>query len=116
MKDAIEILKAVIPIGKKNAIHLKELSEALGVKESVAKKYVQEARRKGSIICSGQVGYWIPESDTEIKSFASEQRKQALSRLKTTKPMRDSLKEYKGQISLSDVSEGVIDNAEKHKE
>ena len=43
MKDAIEILKAVIPKGKKNAIHLKELSEALGVKESIAKKYVQEA-------------------------------------------------------------------------
>lgn len=104
MSDLIERLFSVIPIGKKNAIHLNTLSDVLGVNETAAKKSVQQARNIGFKICSGQVGYWIPENDDDIRIYEAGQRRQAFTRLKTTKPMRDGLKEYKGQISFSDFS------------
>ena len=107
MSDYIDKLRNYIPIGKDNAIHLNELAEKLGVKPSYVKKKIQEARRegKGSDIVSGSAGYWIAESEEERKAFETMLRRQALSRLKTTKPIRDSLKEYKGQISLTDALE-----------
>lgn len=103
MSDLIEKLLAVIPKGKENAIHLNALSDALGVKESTAKKYVQEARRNGLMICSGQEGYWITDNSDEIRVFETTLHKQAISRLRTTKPMRDTLKEYKGQMNIDDT-------------
>lgn len=111
MDNNINNLMVVIPIGKQNAIHQIDLAEKIGIKPALVKKYVQVARRNGLNVCSGQKGYWLAESDDDLKEFETMLRKQALSRLKTTKPIRDSLKEYKGQMSLADtlecVSEGV---------
>ena len=105
MEEYIDKLRDHIPIGKDKAIHLNELAERLGVTPSYAKKKIQEARRegKGSDIVSGSAGYWIAESEEERKAFENMLRKQAITRLKTTKPIRDSLKDYKGQMSLTDT-------------
>lgn len=114
MDNIIELLKAVIPRGKENAIHLLPLSEKLGVSDHTAKKYVQAARRNGLMICSGQDGYWITDNSDEIRAFETTLHKQAISRLRTTKPMRDTLKEYKGQISLDDFSKGASEGVREN--
>lgn len=103
MNDIINILNAVIPVGKDNAIHLNVLADKIGVTPATVKKYVQGARRKGLDICSGKDGYWFAENDADRKDFETLLRRQALSRLKTTKPMRDKLKEYKGQITFANI-------------
>ena len=114
MGVSIEELIENIPKGKHNAIHQKDLADKLHIKSELAKKYVQEARRQGYKICSGQAGYWIAESDEELKAFVSMLRKQALTRLKTTKATRDYLKEYKGQISLTDASYNEVEEVQEY--
>lgn len=111
-RDILESLMLNIPKGKHNAIHQKELSEKLGVKPAKVKRMVQEARQRGLLdILSGKEGYWIADNDQERKAFETMLRKQAITRLKTTKPIRDNLKSYKGQISLSDTLETDSNNS-----
>lgn len=110
--DNIDMLKAVIPTGKDNAKHQKELADIMGVSTYTFKKYVQNARRKGVNICSGNDGYWITENEAELKAFNNMLKKQALTRLKTTKPIRDSLKEYKGQLTFKDTFTSVSEEVE----
>ncbi|MDE5742693.1 MAG: hypothetical protein K2H90_09620 [Oscillospiraceae bacterium] len=46
--DVVEI----IPIGRKNAISMSELSMRMGEKERNTRKAIFEARRRGAVICS----------------------------------------------------------------
>ena len=112
MEDIIKCLMVTIPTSKENAIHQKALAEKLGVNASTLKKYIQLARRNGINICSGNEGYWLAENEADIKAFENMLRKQALTRLKTTKPIRDSLKEYKGQMSLTDTFTSISEEVD----
>ena len=103
MDNIIELLKANISIGKENAIHQIDLAEKIGVKSEVAKRYVQYARKKGLFICSGKAGYWFAENDADLKAYENMARRQAITRLKTTKVIRHRLREYKGQMSITDT-------------
>lgn len=103
----MERLKEVIPIGKANAIHQEELARRLGVNPAGAKRIVRKARAAGMQIMSSQCGYWITDNDADMQAYFDMMRRQALSRLKTIKPVRNTLNETKGQISLSDVLAGA---------
>ena len=98
-----EQLEKLIPVGRENAIHNNELAQALGVTEGTVRKIIQRARREGMDIVSGQPGYWFPVDDSERNAYYNLLRKQAISRFKTIKPMGDTLKTFKGQISITDV-------------
>lgn len=99
-------LLCVLPIGKENAIHQADLGHRLGVSPAAAKRMVHIARRENIQILSGTEGYWLPKDDTEKKEFVSLMRKQALSRLVSSKPIKRALNETKGQLNLSDVFGG----------
>lgn len=103
----MEKLLRVIPIGKENAIHQEELAALLGVTPAAVKKMVREARQKDLEILSGRQGYWFAKDDNERREFVSLLSKQAFTRLKTTKPIKSSLQEVNGQISLSDALKEV---------
>ena len=110
----MEILERVIPIGKENAIHQKELASLLGVTPATAKIMVREARNQGMEIMSGSQGYWRPKDDNERREFTNLLSKQAFTRLKTVKPIKSTLQEINGQISLSDVISGVAEEGLTH--
>lgn len=104
-------LEKIIPVGKENAVHLKELADSLGVSSGAVKKMVQKARQENNVeILSGSRGYYFPKDDDERKEFVSAITKQALTRLNTVKPIKSTLNEFKGQMTLLDmlgaVSEG----------
>ena len=99
-------LLCVLPIGKENAIHQADLGQKLGVSPAAAKRMVHMARRENIQILSGTEGYWLPKDDTEREKFVSLMRKQALSRLVSSKPIKRALNETKGQLNLSDVFGG----------
>lgn len=101
----MEELKHVIPIGKENAIHQKELANILGVSPATAKEMVSKARKNGLEILSGRRGYYFPKDNRERQEFISMLSKQAITRLNTTKPIKISLETVKGQISLAEASE-----------
>lgn len=106
-------IERVIPIGKENAIHQEELASLLGVSPATVKKMVREARQRGVEILSGTQGYWLAKDDNERREFVSLLSKQAFTRLKTTKPIKSSLQEINGQISLSDALNGVSEEVLK---
>lgn len=100
-------LQSVIPTGKENAIHQTELANMLGVQPTTAKKMIRDARRQGAQIMSSKRGYWLAETDAEMQEYVDRMRREALSRLATIKPIKHTLKEIKGQISLSDAFTGA---------
>lgn len=111
MSDNRALLEA-IPTGRENAIHQKVLAAKLGLKPERVKKLIQNARHDGHSICSGSEGYWIAKNEDEMQRFLSSMKNQAIKRFETTKAMRESLKEYKGQISLSDTLTGVSEEVD----
>lgn len=106
-------LLCVLPIGKENAIHQAELGQKLGISPTAAKTRVRMARREGLQILSGTEGYWLPKDDNEKRDFVKLMRKQALSRLVSSKPIKKALNEVKGQMSLTDISQEVVSNGEQ---
>jgi biotin operon repressor len=70
-----------IPEGKENAIHLEELAKLLKIDSRTVKKLIQQARKNGVKIISGQNGYWISDNEHDFKMFARMMRKQAASRV-----------------------------------
>jgi len=100
----IERLLSLIPIGKDNAIHQSDLGKALGVSPAAAKGMIREARNQGhNEILSGIQGYYIAADDNERREFVSLLSKQAATRFKTVKPVKSTLNEIEGQMSLSDT-------------
>ena len=100
-------ISEIIPIGKENAIHQEQLANILSVSRSTAKEMVSEARKNGEEILSGRCGYYYAKDDEERKEFVNTLSKQAYTRLKTTRPIKHTLKTIKGQMSLSDAFGGV---------
>ena len=98
----INILKSVIPIGKSNAIHQKELANRLFVTPSEAKYMVRKARQQGLQILSGNDGYWFAADEEEKRHFVRTMQKQAFSRLKTASPINKTISHLQGQISQSE--------------
>lgn len=97
-----ERLLSVIPTGRSNAIHQKELAKRLGVTPAAAKQMVRRARQQGLQIVSGTDGYWFAADEEEKRIFVRTMQKQALSRLKTAKPINNTISQMQGQISLSE--------------
>ena len=96
-----EQIVQAIPIGEKNAIHLEALANNIGLATWKCKKEIQEARKQGADIISGTSGYWKPETDHERQVWADSMKKQALSRLSTSKKMRKYLKDtVDGQVTI----------------
>ncbi len=90
-----------IPIGKEHAVHMETLAAELGVSISTIKKMIREARQQGQYeIASGLEGYWIPENNYDKKVCVRQMRLQAFSRLRSVKPMENSLMVFEGQERL----------------
>lgn len=95
----VAALLSAIPKGKRNAIHLETLANRLGLTPRDTKAVIK-AVRHSQIICSGQCGYWLPETRKECESFIAMMDKQAKSRFSTVKHIRNELKRISDQIAL----------------
>lgn len=106
----------LIPLGKKNAIHLQELSEKSGVSPENTKRLIRAARKTNPRLLSGRCGYWIAEDDNEVMAFLKMMQKQAVSRFVTCKAIKESIDNTKGQISMYDydsmIEDEMINNVE----
>lgn len=65
MRDYTRLLE-LLKKGESNAISQKNLAIGLNCSERWAQKEVADARRDGIIICSGNAGYYLPETDEEL--------------------------------------------------
>ena len=82
-----KLLEKYIPVGEKNAIHMQELGERLGMTTEGAKALVRmarpEAEKEGVVIASSSKGYFIPDGIDELKHYYFYMRKQAKTRMET---------------------------------
>lgn len=103
-KEELEkLLTHDIPYGRQNAVHLPELARRWNISTDTVKKWVKKGRTAGLPIMSDQAGYWLSDDEAEKERFVKSMWRQAISRIKTSKPTRQSLKENKDQIKLDDV-------------
>ena len=102
----------VLPYGEENAIHQKDLAKRLDMKPDKLKASIKAARINGIEICSTHAGYFLPKDDYERRRFVIMQEKQAKTRFKTSKAIRKSLCETKGQMEMAEV-QGDMPNERK---
>ena len=107
-----EILKSAIPVGKNNAIHQQELAKRLHITPAEVKQLVRTARQQGLQILSGVQGYWFAENESEKKEFVNIMHKQAFSRLRTANPIKNTISDNDGQISISELLESLSNRKE----
>ena len=98
-----EKLLEVIPVGRFNAIHLKDGALKMGVTEGGFKNLVRKARKDGAFILSDTCGYWQSDDRAEVQAFLDSMDKQAKSRFSSTKSMRNYISEVEGQLSIEDI-------------
>ena len=99
----------VIPLGEDNAIHQKDLAARLGMQADTLKREIREARNRGIEICSTINGYFFPKDELERRRFVDMQRKQAISRLKTSRVCQKALKDCENQKN-DDSKKGEPEN------
>lgn len=89
MRYLKEELLNCIPFGKKNSIHLLELSNLLHVSTRETKLQIQMARREGALILSAPCGYWQTHNPEEIQRFKRSMAGQAKQRMRSIARMKD---------------------------
>lgn len=104
----MERLTNMIPTGEDNAIHLHELAMKLHSAQSSTKNMIRQARQQGLPILSSKKGYWLSDDPKDKERFIAMMEMQALSRFKSTKRMRISLKEVQGQIKAQGRRDGSL--------
>lgn len=109
---SFEILKSAIPVGKNNAIHQQELAKRLRITPADVKQLVRKARQQGLQIISGVQGYWFAENESEKKEFVNSMHKHAFSLFKTVTPIKNTISDNDGQISISEMLESLSDSGE----
>ena len=96
-----KLLETYIPVGEKNAIHMKELGERLGVTADGAKQIVRmarpEAEKEGVVIASSSNGYFIPDGLDELKHYYWMMRDQARTRDKTIRFVKSLINAQEGK-------------------
>lgn len=88
-----------IPVGKENAVLLKNLAMILGVSPRETKRRVQRLRDDGCVILSSSSGgYFIPSSDEDglrdVKHYIKMMEAQAKSRFIRVKSAKRWMQEY----------------------
>ncbi|MGI6695950.1 MAG: hypothetical protein ACOX6O_06915 [Christensenellales bacterium] len=82
-----------LPAGESWAIKAKDLRVLWGLKSDRAvRQAVHSMRRKGLIVCSGQAGYWRPETPDEVRRTVKRLQGQAKSMFAAAQGAVKSLK------------------------
>lgn len=81
-----------VPVGRINAIPMRELSERLNVDPRTLLALIQRERENGALICSDweQGGYFLPIDVGEARVYFNQQRH----RIKTARAALNGVKKY----------------------
>lgn len=79
-------LVSKLSFGEENAIHAVDLAMQLGIDRRTLRSWINQARDAGHLIASGNSGYWLAETDSDLRASNRRQRRMALSILKAAHP------------------------------
>ena len=86
-----DYLLALIPKGKENAVSNEALQGLLHQTRREVSQTIHDARMDGMIICSGNQGYYIPETDAELLEGYDTLWSMSISVLASLKTMRKEI-------------------------
>lgn len=87
-----EVIAALIPTGRRNAISREDLAAALHTTDRKMRKAVAEAKTQGLMICNDGDGYYQSDELGDLYRQYKRETARAMSILKARKPIRDVLK------------------------
>lgn len=73
----------VLPRGEENAVQLRQLALILNIPGRTVRRMIEQERRAGVLICSGENGYFLAASTYEAERFIRSMRSRAAEILKT---------------------------------
>lgn len=79
--------------GEKNAITSKELAQILHIDTRYIRQMVRNERMIGHFICGSSKGYYMPETDADVKHTISRLYSQGRQNFKVAKAMQDALEQ-----------------------
>ena len=89
-QSSIESMQ-IIPKGKANAIRSAELQRIWQTDKRGVSARIRRLREAGSLICSGNAGYYRPETAEELQEFYRLMRAKAIGLLSVLKETRKEL-------------------------
>lgn len=93
-------IEQYIPYGRENAVTREMLRSLTGKSDRMIREEIEQARRRGCIICNDQsgAGYYQTDDLDEIERQYRQQRRRALSVLSQQKHLRRRLKAAGRQV------------------
>ncbi len=85
-------LLGFISVGRENAISLAMLSNLSGLGEREVRRQIMYARKDGVLVCSGDEGYFKPETIDELADYYKRFHSSALTTLSCLKATRRELR------------------------
>lgn len=74
-----ELIKDAIGSGEENAVSCRTLEQLTGLNSRDVKRCIEDLRRRGTVICSSNRGYFYPERLHELQSFILRELRRAYS-------------------------------------
>ena len=99
--NTIKDLTEFIPIGRANAIPMKDLAALLNISERTLRLLVQKAREQGAPICSeweNRGGYYMPADTYEARRYLRQQK----ARIRSAKEALNGIIEYLQTFAVGD--------------
>lgn len=90
----------LIPRGAENAVPMVDLAKVSGLSERGVRKTIEQLRRNGSVICSNDNGYYLPDNLLELRDYISRMSKRAETTFLCLQSARALLRKFDGQMTL----------------
>lgn len=104
-----EKICSALKTGEDNAVSLSDMCKVSGRDNRRTRLVIEDLRRHGTVICSSDKGYYLPETVEEIQHYINKESKRARSifyTLRTAKALERKLLAECGQISFSESGGG----------
>lgn len=85
-------IKDFIPYGAKYAISQETLAQILDTDKRQVRLYIEQARRQGVPICSGNEGYFLPLTPAEALPYIIAQKRRILTSITVLQAVENHLK------------------------
>ena len=94
------INEKMLPRGANNAVPMRDLAKVSGLSERGVRKSIEHMRRNGVVICSGDGGYYLPASMSELSDYLNRMTKRAETTFLCLSGARALLRKFDGQIEM----------------
>lgn len=94
------ITEKMLPRGANNAVPMVDLARVSGLSERGVRKSIENMRRNGSVVCSNDKGYYLPENQLELRDYVRRMSKRAETTFLCLRGARALLRKFDGQTTM----------------